>query len=308
MLCRCLDARGSPAAAFEGDHAAILALEGLAVDASVALTLKLTEAAFTPAFLALVEWARSAEEPVPRLTALFRLATALTGSLRGVFVPYFQHLVDDALAALALEAGEGGDSAAAAEAAALSSAKKKKKGGKRARVAALALGSAASPLAAWQLRVEVVRALAACFGADSVGFLDEDRFHALLPPLLAQLEAQQPEEAPEEEVAAAGNAIVACLVKMAQAAGSDTLWRPLNRGALMATRSEVVRPRRLGVSVAEGLLDALAEEYLVLLPETIPFLAELCEDPDEEVEAIAKRLTAKLTEMSGEDIRGAMAT
>jgi len=90
---------------------------------------------------------------------------------------------------------------------------------------------------------------------------------------------------------------------MAQAAGTDTLWRPLNRGVLMATRAEEVFPRRLGVTVVEGLVEALGEEYLVMLPETIPFLAELCEDTDEDVEAAARSLTVRLGELSGEDLK-----
>ena len=142
-----------------------------------------------------------------------------------------------------------------------------------------------------------------------MGFLDEDRFNAVLPVLLAVLEA--PTGAPEGSDASRlqqeqDAALVDCLVAMARAAGLDTLWRPLNRGVLMATRAEAVRPRRLGLAVVEGLVEALSEEYLVLLPEAIPFLAELCEDPDEGVEAAARRLVKRLSELSGEDLHAAM--
>jgi hypothetical protein len=49
------------------------------------------------------------------------------------------------------------------------------------------------------------------------------------------------------------------------------------------------------------------EEYLVLLPETLPFLAELMEDPVEEVEAEVQELLAELTELSGEDLKEMLA-
>jgi hypothetical protein len=44
----------------------------------------------------------------------------------------------------------------------------------------------------------------------------------------------------------------------------------------------------------------------VLLPESIPFLAELVDDPDEGVEATARRLVASLSELSGEDLRASL--
>ncbi len=42
--------------------------------------------------------------------------------------------------------------------------------------------------------------------------------------------------------------------------------------------------------------------YLVLLPETLPFLAELLEDSNPEVEELAQRTAKMLQELSGEDI------
>ena len=48
------------------------------------------------------------------------------------------------------------------------------------------------------------------------------------------------------------------------------------------------------------------EEYLALLPEAIPFLSELFEDPDEAVEGAARAFTGRLTELSGEDLKSLM--
>ena len=44
------------------------------------------------------------------------------------------------------------------------------------------------------------------------------------------------------------------------------------------------------------------------MPESIPYLSELFEDPDEEVEGAARDLTATLAELSGEDLKSLMAT
>ena len=48
------------------------------------------------------------------------------------------------------------------------------------------------------------------------------------------------------------------------------------------------------------MFSRLSEEYLVLLPETIPFLAELMEDDNLEVEALVKRLVKRIEDLSGE--------
>ena len=45
-----------------------------------------------------------------------------------------------------------------------------------------------------------------------------------------------------------------------------------------------------------------------MLPESIPYLSELFEDPDEGVEGAARELTATLAELSGEDLKSLMAT
>ncbi len=98
-------------------------------------------------------------------------------------------------------------------------------------------------------------ALGECFAHDSVGFLDEGRFQRLLPPLAEQLHGAPPPGAapalaallppelaapPADSAAAAaavpdaaadpyGAAAVAALTRLAAAAGSDVMYRPLNR-------------------------------------------------------------------------------
>eukprot|EP00951_Prasinocladus_malaysianus_P016280 scaffold126563_cov31-Prasinocladus_malaysianus.AAC.1 len=54
--------------------------------------------------------------------------------------------------------------------------------------------------------------------------------------------------------------------------------------------------------VVASLVKRLAEEYLTLLPEAIPFLAELLEDPNQEVEARAQELVKDLEVLAGESL------
>lgn len=50
------------------------------------------------------------------------------------------------------------------------------------------------------------------------------------------------------------------------------------------------------------LVGRLSEEYLALLPETLPFLAELLEDAELAVEAGAQALVRQLETLSGEPL------
>ena len=54
---------------------------------------------------------------------------------------------------------------------------------------------------------------------------------------------------------------------------------------LMRTRSSDARERRRAVALLAGIASRLAEDYLLLLPEALPFLAELLEDPDPPTQA-----------------------
>lgn len=46
----------------------------------------------------------------------------------------------------------------------------------------------------------------------------------------------------------------------------------------------------------------MAQEYLPLLPDVIPFLADLLEDEDAEVEKMAQELRHQLESLSGEEL------
>ena len=59
--------------------------------------------------------------------------------------------------------------------------------------------------------------------------------------------------------------------------------------------------------MVRSLAGRLREEFLVLLPETLPFLSELMEDPVEAVEAACQATLAQLAELSGENLQEMLA-
>lgn len=71
----------------------------------------------------------------------------------------------------------------------------------------------------------------------------------------------------------------------------------------MQTRNEKVRSRILGLKVVKYLVEHLKEEYLVFLPETIPFLGELLEDVELPVKTLAQEILKEMETLSGESLR-----
>ena len=149
---------------------------------------------------------------------------------------------------------------------------------------------------------------------DAGGFFDSDKLTRLLDPLISQLtiEAPRPDtlvieqqcraEGKVSSFDIAGSVAVTCLVQMAITSNSDTFWKPLNHRVLMLTRNGSVRTRLLALEVVFSLILRLREEFLVLLPETIPFLSELLEDIEDSVSNKAQQVIATLEEIGGESL------
>jgi U3 small nucleolar RNA-associated protein 10 len=111
-----------------------------------------------------------------------------------------------------------------------------------------------------------------------------------------------PAAADAPAVAAAG-----ALVALALAGAGDAAWKPLTHAVLGAARAAAAtaagaRTKLLALGVVSRLVAALREEWLVLVPEVLPYLAELVEDGEAAVEAGAQGLLAQLEEVSGEKL------
>ncbi|KAK4436389.1 hypothetical protein Salat_0802600 [Sesamum alatum] len=279
------------------------AVEQNVINAVVTLTMKLTETMFRPLFIKTIEWSGlnvEGDENIPakansRAISFYSLVNKLAESHRSLFVPYFKYLLDGCVRGLVgAEDTKPG----------LTQKKKKAKISYNAKDRDDALS-----LQAWHLRALILSSLHKCFLYDtgSAKFLDSSNFQVLLKPLVSQLVMDPPvsiENHPNvPSVKEVDELLVACVGQMAVTAGSDLLWKPLNHEVLMHTRSEKVRARILGLRIVKSLLENLKEEYLVLLPETIPFLGELLEDAELSVKSLAQEILKEMETMSGESLR-----
>ena len=322
MLLRALDVRRSHPASFDGEH--IDQVEGAAAEAFVTAASSQTESAFAPTLATATEWAKArASDPEAaraRLSALFRVASALADQLRGVFTPLATPILD--LAAAALNP--------AADIAVAESAKRRRKEKRDStNTDSSSRDAFRAECDAWRVRARALGAVRRICAHDSGEIIDAARFNQLHPLVTACLTAKPPsvggksrdvssfqtpsdlDDLHDDAALAPGGVgaeAAACVAALIAAAPDDTLWKPAHRGTLQATRDASPRARRVAVAALAATTARLEEEFLTLLPESIPYLSELFEDPDEGVEGAARELTATLAELSGEDLKSLMAT
>lgn len=304
------------------DYGSMQSIENTGVASLVELTLKLSESKFKPLFFRLLEWATSTppakieDSPnslpvvtvlsgtILRRITLYNAVNELSEKLRSVFTPYFQPILDVILQTL-------GDKDFVPI--------KKKRRTKQVDQNETE-GCENLPFISLA-RLLAIRSLNRLFVYDTSGFLDEARFDRLLPAIVEQLSLEPGASAlplmnpdsringrisPECEntLDIPAQATVSCLAAMALASGgTDVRWRPLNHAVLMVTRSDHVRARLAALESVMAIANALQEEYLSLIPEALPFLAELLEDEDQTVEAHAATALKRLEELSGEDLK-----
>ncbi|MCO5557096.1 hypothetical protein L7F22_010652 [Adiantum nelumboides] len=282
----------------------ISAVETAVISLFSGLVLKLSESTFKPLFVRVLEWAESdvpeegdESKGVFRLIVFYRVVNQLADKLRSVFVPYFQYFIKACVKQLL----DGQDREI------VRPKKKSKMSGQLHNKKTRTSGLTGSE---WHLRYLIVCSLQKCFLYDTIGFLDTEKFQMLLEPLVQQVSVDRP---PLDEAESNGmewfpttqdmdSALVACLGQMAIAAGTDLLWKPLNHEVLLCTRSEAVRVRIVSLDIVRFMVDNLKEDYLALLPETIPFLAELLEDHDNTVVSKSQGIIKLLEELSGESL------
>jgi len=136
------------------------------------------------------------------------------------------------------------------------------------------------------------------FSNDREGFITLDRFNALVKPLVDLVESEFVinGELSIKEV----NEV---LVQLAVATNDLNRWQYLIE--LLSFRSnhpnKVVRLNV--ISTLEAAANELSKDFLTLLPPAVPFLAELMNDDDTDVESEAQKLLLKLEEIVGEPLQ-----
>ncbi|TPX61884.1 hypothetical protein PhCBS80983_g00809 [Powellomyces hirtus] len=247
------------------------AVENSIISAFLQLVMKLNETLFKPLFLKMVDWA----------TSELLLKHGLTQEDVNARQLFFYRLVDSLLARLKSIFAP---------------------------YYAYVLDNSVAKLEAYKktkrtdaLWTYIVMSLHKCFLYDNDNLIDADKFDKLLQPLISQIDSLDLTD--KQYSSNMTQFLVPCIGQLAVTVGRDSLWKPLNHQVLMKTRSEQPAVRLIALRVLQELYARLGEEMLILFPETIPFLAELMEDTDGEVEKACQNVCSQIQQFIGEDIQ-----
>lgn len=268
-------------------------LENKIIKSFRALTLKMSEGSFRPLYYRIYDWAiKQSNKDIDHVITYFRLSLEVAKSLKSLFVLFASDFIDDVPELLnkSLPSEIPNHSEAVLDKVRL-------------------------------LIDSVVETLHQVFLHDSRGFINGARFEAILQPLVDQIENEIVLDSTKSM-----NKVSACLAQLGQAVNDDIQWKQLNYQILMKTRNNESRIR-YGISLMLfDLIDfneflryfhsrlfalkatvdfaaKLGEDYMPLLPETVPFISELLEDENPEVEKQCQLSVQELEKILGEPLQ-----
>uniref|UniRef100_A0AAQ4RIH4 HEAT repeat-containing protein 1 n=1 Tax=Gasterosteus aculeatus aculeatus TaxID=481459 RepID=A0AAQ4RIH4_GASAC len=231
----------------QGDLQKTAEVEGHVINCLITMVMKLSEVTFRPLFFKLLDWSKSASGE--RLLTFYRLSDVIAGKLKGLFVLFAGNLVKPMSELLRQTAGSKPDEA-------LFGSEEK---------TSLLLRS-------------VLDCLFKIFLFDTQRFLSRERADALMGPLVDQLGNTAGGDQVYQVMVT--QHLVPCVGQFCAALTDDSQWKTLNYQVLLKTRHPESKVRFSSLLVLMELASKLKENYMVLLPETIPFLAELMEGED----------------------------
>uniref|UniRef100_A0A673MTF0 HEAT repeat-containing protein 1 n=1 Tax=Sinocyclocheilus rhinocerous TaxID=307959 RepID=A0A673MTF0_9TELE len=256
----------------QGDLKKTGEIEGYVIDCLLVMVMKLSEVTFRPLFFKLFDWSKMDGASKNRLLTYYRLADSIANKLKGLFVLFAGQLVkpiSELLHQLNISHTDDDDDDNVAK----------------------------SSL----LLQHVLDCLHKIFLYDTQRFLSKERADALLGPLVDQLENMLGgDEIYKTHIT---KHLVPCMAQFAVAMGDDSQWKVLNYQILLKTRHSSPKVRFSALVMLLELACKLRENYMVLLPETIPFLAELMEDECEEVEQQVQKVIHEMETILGEPLQ-----
>ncbi|XP_032864479.2 HEAT repeat-containing protein 1 [Tyto alba] len=249
--------------------------EAYIIDCLISMVMKLSEASFRPLFFKLFDWSKTESTLKDRLLTFHRIADCLADKLKGLFTLFAGHLVKPFAETLNQVNVSKTDEAF--------------------------FDSENSTEKSCLLLQFTIDCLHKIFLFDTQKFLSKERTETLMMPLVDQLENTLGGDEKFQERMTAH--LIPCIAQFSVAMADDSLWKPLNYQILLKMRHTSPKVRFAALLALVEVAQKLKENYLVLLPESIPFLAELMEDECEEVEQQCQKTIQQLEVILGEPLQ-----
>nr|XP_018667423.1 HEAT repeat-containing protein 1 [Ciona intestinalis] len=135
----------------------------------------------------------------------------------------------------------------------------------------------------------------------SSNFMTQQRFDMTAGVLVDQLEKSQLDNEMLQDYII--NYIIPCIGQLVMSSRNDVAWQPLNYQILLKMRHKNPEVRLHALETLLVVAEKLGDDYMVLLPETIPFLAELMEDENDNVEKRCHAVIKRMEEVLGEPLQ-----
>ncbi|ETS84708.1 U3 small nucleolar RNA-associated protein 10 [Pestalotiopsis fici W106-1] len=230
---------------------------------------KLNDAAFRPIFSSLMDWAVGPDLPSSdlvgrnlRLLGAFSFLLSFFDSLKSIVTSYASYMVDPAVATL--------------------QRLDPKQGGEQKDL--------------WR---KILSTLAKCFEHDQDDFWQAPAHFSVVAPVLT---SQLLHASSTGAVDMMTHDLVPTLVELAAAADSQDHHKELNAALLKHLRSESAGIRLAAVKAEQKLTERLGEDWLAMLPEMLPYISELQEDDEEDVERETQRWIVGIEGILGENL------
>ncbi|XP_071850119.1 HEAT repeat-containing protein 1-like isoform X2 [Apostichopus japonicus] len=249
--------------------------EGAVIDSILMHIMKLSETTFRPMYYKFYDWSTQNNAPRSRLLSFYNLSGAIADKLKSIFSLFAGHIISNCAQLL-----DANNSAKTEEPFYEDDASNEKS----------------------NLLVQLILAcLHKCFLHDKGAFVSKERFELLSQPVIDQLENVHGSDAVYED--RIKEHVGPCVSAMMSSVSDQSIWQPLNYQLLLKMRHTSPKIRFAALVVLDQVHQSLKQGYLSLLPETIPFLAELMEDESEEVEEKCQELVKDLEKTLGEPLQ-----
>lgn len=259
----------------EEDNDEIYETEKSVISTMISFILKLSESQLRPLFLHLCEWFKGDDNNIIEIRTergiiFYNMLDEITNTLRSIFVPYYGYIFDDIINELEL----------------IYNKSKHEKLNKD----------------IYMLLKQIIKCICSCALYDDENkFLDKEKFEVLRSILINTIEINN---LPNNENYSdyIDNYIIPCICQVILDINDDIQWKPFHHELLLLTRNSNENIKVASVKVIRECFTRVGEQYLILLSETMPYLSELLEDNNEEVENESLKLKECIEDLSGESI------
>ncbi|XP_037811353.1 HEAT repeat-containing protein 1 homolog [Lucilia sericata] len=250
------------------DIDSINSIEAAIIEAFMAWVLKLSESSFRPLYHKLYNWALQGSQQKENILTYFLLTNKIAEALKSLFVLFANDFIEDAARLLNESNANKFDIEPETE----------------------------------YLTIELLKAILGTlfniFLHDSKDFVNAQRFEYLMPAIVDQLENRLVLEQDSLQ-----KLLSDCIAQLAVDVSNDVLWKQLNYQVLLKTRTSVPEVRIFAFNCCVEIARKLGDDFTPLLPETVPFIAELFEDENPRVEKNTRKSVQELEVILGESLQ-----